>query len=70
MGNELKELYEEEGMSNAMKTLHYESLRPQMHTSEITNSGDINTLGIPAFPLDVVLAPPAPTVIVIVPLIY
>ena len=54
MGNELKELYEEEGMSNAMKTLHYESLRPQMHTSEITNSGDINTLGIPAFPLDVV----------------
>ena len=54
MGDELKELYEEEGMSNAMKTLQYESIRPQMHTSEITNSGDINTLGIPAFPLDVV----------------
>ena len=54
MGAELKELYEEEGMSNAMKTLQYESIRPQMHTSETTNSGDINTLGIPAFPLDVV----------------
>ena len=54
MGSELKELYEEEGMSNAMKTLQYESIRPQMHTSELTNAGDINTLGIPAFPLDVV----------------
>ena len=54
MGNELKELYEEEGMSNAMKTLQYESIRPQMHTSEITNVGEIATLGIPAFPLDIV----------------
>ena len=32
---ELKELYEDESMGNSMKSLAYESIRPQMLTTEI-----------------------------------
>ncbi len=36
MGNAIKELYRENlGMGNSMKSLKYESVRPQMHTSSI-----------------------------------
>jgi hypothetical protein len=33
---ELKELYEDQSMGNSMKSLAYESIRPQMLTTEIT----------------------------------
>ena len=35
MTTELKELYEDSSMGNSMKSLAYESIRPQMLTTEI-----------------------------------
>ncbi len=42
-------------MGNSMKSLQFESVRPQMATSEITSVfDDLKSLSTPAFPLDVV----------------
>jgi ryanodine receptor 2 len=56
MGTELQDLYVDNvEMGNSMKSLQFESVRPQMLTSEISSSvEDIKTLSTPYFPLEVV----------------
>ena len=56
MSTEIQEMYaDNQELGNSMKSLQFESIRPQMSTSEITNNfDDLKSLATPAFPLDVV----------------
>ena len=56
MGQDLQEVYADNPeMGNSMKSLHFESIRPQMSTCEITsNFEDLKALSTPLFPLETV----------------
>lgn len=56
MGQELQDVYAENiEMGNSMRSLQFESIRPQMSTCDITNNfDDLKSLSTPAFPLEVV----------------
>ena len=56
MGADIQEAYADNPeMGNSMKSLQFESIRPQMSTCEITNNiDDLKSLATPAFPLEVV----------------
>ena len=54
MTDELAELYSEPEMGNSLRSLAYESIRPQMSTCEITTDfSNIKELTLPEFDLDV-----------------
>ena len=53
MTEELAELYSDAEMGNSLRSLAYESIRPQMTTCEITNDFScIKELSLPEFDLD------------------
>ena len=53
MTEELADLYSDPEMGNSIRSLGYESIRPQMATCEITNDfSSIKNLTLPEFPLD------------------
>ena len=53
MTDALSELYSEPDMGNSLRSLAYESIRPQMSTCEITNDfSNIKNLDLPEFQLD------------------
>ena len=56
MSTEIQEMYaDNQELGNSMKSLQFESIRPEMSTSEITNNfEDLKTLATPLFPLEVV----------------
>ena len=56
MSTDIQEMYADNvELGNSMTSLQFESIRPQMSTSDITNNfDDLKTLATPAFPLEVV----------------
>ena len=56
MGQELQDAYADNPeQGNSMKSLQFESIRPQMSTCDITNNfEDLKSLSTPAFPLETV----------------
>ena len=53
MTEELSELYSDPEMGNSIRSLAYESIRPQMETCEITTDfSNIKDLYLPEFPLE------------------